>query len=255
MAVDAALLDGVRRGGGSPPTLRLHTWEQPCLSIGRFQIVDGPDAKPRLRSPVAIEVVRRPTGGRAILHQPGDVTYSLTAAEVDPHVGQDVMQSYRQINEALVGGLARLGIRSSTRERPPLWPSTNVGFACFETAYRHEIYWAGRKLVASAQRRRDGGFLQQGTIPGSDAGQDIALLLDLDPARRTVFKRELADRTGTLQRALDRLPTLDEMATALAAGFHDAWGIDLVPGTLTPEEDRVAAAWESARLVEAPTAR
>ena len=183
-------------------------------------------------------MVRRPTGGRAILHHPGDVSFSIVAPLDDPHIGQDVMASYRSVNDALVRGLRGLGVRATVREQAPAWPDTGVGFACFEQAYRHEVYWAGRKLVASAQRRQGKAVLQQGTIPGRETGNGIASLLRLDPARRSVLRRDLADRTGTLERALDRLPTFTEAAEALVGGFRETWGVEFERGPLTPAEER-----------------
>jgi lipoate-protein ligase A len=194
-----------------------------------------------------VGVVRRLTGGRAILHHPGEVTYSVAALEDDPHLAGGVMASYRSINQALVAGLGLLGIRAAMRERPPIWPDTGVGFGCFEDAYRHEVYWAGRKIVASAQRRQSGALLQQGSIPGRETGEDLASFLKLDPAKRTTLKRELSQRTSTIARALDGLPPFSEIAGALAQGFRNAWGTELIEAILTPEEQALAAELEGAR--------
>ena len=225
--------------------MRLYGWERPTLTVGRLQELDGRDVNDRLLDrdrcrEQGIDVVRRPTGGRAILHHPGDLTFSVVAALDDPHMGRDVMASYRSVNDALVRGLRGLGVRAAVREQPPMWPGSGVGFACFEQAYRHEVYWAGRKLVAGAQRRREGAVLQQGTVPGRETGDGVAALLRLDPARRSVLRRDLADRTGTLERALDRLPEFEEAAEAFAGGFREAWGVEFERGPLAPGEERRA---------------
>lgn len=233
MAVDEALLRSVREGG--PPTIRIYSWDGPCISLGRLQ--DTHDLLDRdLCASQNVALVRRPTGGRALLHHLGEVTYSITASESDPRLGKDVLGSYRSVNEALVGGLHSLGVNAATRERPPLWPNTGVGIGCFEAAYRHEVYWAGRKIVASAQRRQGGALLQQGTIPGRETGAALASYLHLGPGERVVLTRELNERTGTLERALDHLPSLAQAAEALADSFRETWGIDLVNGALTSKE-------------------
>lgn len=244
MALDEALLIAAARGG--PPTLRLYGWSGPCVSMGRFQdLSEGLDAA--LCAARGVDLVRRPTGGRAILHLPGEVTYSVAAPAEEPHLAGGIMDSYRSINQALVAGLALLGIRAAMRERPPLWPDVGVGIGCFEEAYRHEVYWAGRKLVASAQRRQAGGLLQQGSIPGRETGAELASLLRLDPARRVTLARDLQERTGTLRRALDRDPDFAEVAAALAEGFRRTWRITLVQAEPTLEERAHAASLERDR--------
>jgi lipoate-protein ligase A len=245
MAVDESMLSEARRTIDHwVPTLRFYSWDSPCVSLGRFQEAKDDDGDRLLDqercADAAIGVVRRPTGGRAILHNPGDITYSIVARVQHPLLGEDVLASYRSVNEALVKGLHLLGIRATVRERPPMWPSAGVGFGCFEEAYRHEVYWAGRKLVASAQRRQGGVVLQQGTIPGKEIGEQIASLLRLDPARRSRLKRDLAERTGTLHRALDRLPTLEEIVGAMVQGFRETWDVEFERVVLSDRERRLA---------------
>ncbi len=245
MAVDEAMLAAGRETRDAwQPTVRVYGWDSTCLSLGRFQEADGTTNIRLLDrdrcAETGTEIVRRPTGGRALLHHPGDVTYSVVARVDDPHLGEDVIASYRNVNEALVAGLGALGIRARIRERPPTWPSAGVGFACFEEAYRHEVYWAGRKLVASAQRRQGGIVLQQGTMPGRKTGEQIASLLRLDPAARSVLKHDLGERTGTLERALDQLPPFEKVVDAMAEGFRAAWDVEIDRRPLTQREQRNA---------------
>lgn len=243
MAVDEALFQSQQRGG--VPTVRFYSWRDACITIGRHQ--DGAAELDGARCATRnVGLVRRPTGGRAILHEPGDLTYSLTTSDSDDLIAGGVMESYRSINRALVEGLRLLGIRAAMRERPPLWPDTGVGVGCFEAAYRHEVYWAGRKLVASAQRRQGGALLQQGHVPGTDTGARLAEFVKAGPGQRATLARDLAERTGTLRRALDRSPTFEETAQAMAEGFRRAWGISLIPGDLTAEERSRAAQLERA---------
>ena len=245
MAVDEAMLAVARETRGEwQPTLRIYGWDSTSLSLGRFQDTDrGTDSSLLDRGRCAesgTEIVRRPTGGRALLHHPGDVTYSIVARADDSHLGEDVIGSYRSVNQALVAGLGALGIRARIRERPPTWPSAGVGFACFEEAYRHEVYWAGRKLVAGAQRRQGRIVLQQGTMPGRETSEQIASLLRLDPATRSLLKRDLGERTGTLERALDQLPSLEIVVDAMVQGFREAWDVEFDQRPLTGREEQTA---------------
>ncbi len=221
MALDEELAAQVARGRFAP-VIRVYSWPCPAVSLGRHQKTEPLlDVQSCERS--GIEVVRRPTGGKAILHSVGDVTYSVIAPVDQPPFSHDVLASYAAVNEALVAGLGLLGIRAAVRDPAPVWPETGVDFGCFESPGRHEVYWAGRKMVAGAQRRTAGVVLQHGTIPLAETGSGLADLLRLDPGRRERLRRDLNDRAGTLARALDVTPDFGDVARALAEGFSQAW--------------------------------
>jgi lipoate-protein ligase A len=160
MAVDEVLLDGVA-AGATLPTLRFYEWVPPCLSLGYFQPIDVVDLD-GCRA-LGVEVVRRPTGGRAILHD-RELTYSVALpASVLGHDG-GVLPSYHRLSLALQDGLRRLGVPAtlapeSAGSGPPVH-----GPVCFDRPSAHEILLKGRKLVGSAQMRRGGGLLQHGSI-------------------------------------------------------------------------------------------
>src|SRR2546425_560792 len=158
MAVDEVLLDGVA-GGATPPTLRFYQWTPPCLSLGYFQPIDVVDfdACRALR----VEVVRRATGGRAILHD-RELTYSVALPlSVLRHDG-GVLLSYYRLSLALQDGLWRLGVPATLApESAASGPSVH-GPVCFDRPSAHEILLKGRKLAGSAQMRRGGGLLQHG---------------------------------------------------------------------------------------------
>ena len=237
MRVDEAIFESVATGR-SVPTIRLYAWPGAAISLGRHQEAAPLLNEERCRQD-GVEVLRRPTGGKAILHQRGDITYSVIAREDAHPLSRNILASYRSVNAALAVGLAALGIRAAVRENAPVWPDTGVGFGCFESPSRQEIYWAGRKLVASAQRRRNETFLQQGAILAEHSGGDLASYLSLDPARRERLRRDLNDRTGSLVRALDAAPLLDQVIAALGDGFRREWVIELEEGPLAEHEQRI----------------
>src|SRR2546421_12562590 len=152
MAVDEVLLDGIA-AGSAPPTLRFYTWTPACLSLGYFQPfsvvnVEGCRA-------LGIDIVRRPTGGRAILHD-RELTYSVALpASVLGHDG-GVLPSYYRLSLALQDGLRRLDV-PATLAPESAGSSAAHGPVCFDRPSAHEILLDGRKLVGSAQMRRGGG--------------------------------------------------------------------------------------------------
>src|SRR3989441_5516471 len=155
VAVDEVLLAGVA-AGPTPPTLRFYGWTPPCLSLGYFQPFDVVDLD-GCRA-LGVEVVRRPTGGRAILHD-RELTYSVALpASLLGHDG-GVPPSYPRLSLALQEGLRRLRAPATLAPAPPPG-SVQHGPVCFDRPSAHEILLNGRKLVGSAQMRRGGGLLQ-----------------------------------------------------------------------------------------------
>jgi lipoate-protein ligase A len=235
MALDEALLLA-RLRHGSPPTLRLFGWAPPAISLGYGQRLDG-RIDTRAAEEMGIGVVRRATGGSAILHEGPDleITYSVTAAAGDFEGAADLLDTYRWIGEGLLAGLRALGAPVDMVPVQPSDPAAMPAF-CFARTGSFELEVDGRKLVGSAQRRQGAAFLQHG-----------AIMLGADPGRlRRVFpggRDPLADMT-TLEAVLGRRPPFDEAATALADGFRAAHGLTLEPGGLSEEEAALAGMLE-----------
>jgi lipoate-protein ligase A len=226
MAVDEAVLRAVAREEASP-TLRLYAWRPPCLSLGRGQPADDVDRQ-AVRA-AGYDLVRRPTGGRAILHM-DELTYSVVAPLNDPRVTGSIVESYRRLSSGLVRALELLsaeGIVADQRveNRDPEGP------VCFEVPSDYEITAAGKKLVGSAQMRARGVVLQHGTLP---LHGDIARICPLlaqhpDPVR-------VRARATTVERTLGRAVSWQEAAEALIEGFAQTLNLRLAPGDLTLEE-------------------
>ena len=226
MAIDEALWRS-RQAGASPPTLRFFAWAPPTVSLGYGQPLDQHVDLDACRA-LGVGLVRRPTGGSAIYHDgpERELTYSVVATAADLGIGADLLETYRWIGAALLRGLRALGaLAELVPERPPDGP---VPAFCFARTGVYEIEVAGRKLVGSAQRRQGDSFLQHG-----------AVLLDVDAPRLgklfPTTRDPLATLT-TLQAALGRRPSFDEVASALTEAFEREHGLDLRPGGLSPEE-------------------
>ena len=225
MAMDHALMERARRTGER--VLRVYTWSSPTLSLGRNQVARG-----RVNAAAAREhgvaLVRRPTGGRALLHH-REVTYSVTAPlERD----DSVREWYRAINAVLLDALDRLGVDAEpaiAHGRTPL-PATA---SCFVRADEGEISVGGRKLVGSALLRREDALLQHGSILVDDDQGLLQRILPEDEAPPMP--------AGTLRQALGRAVEIeavaDALVTALAHAGAEASALDHDAQLLADAED------------------
>ncbi|MCB9452101.1 MAG: lipoate--protein ligase family protein [Anaerolineaceae bacterium] len=231
MAKDEAILTAVS-AGDAPPTLRLYAWEPMCLSLGYGQ--RGREADIDRLAAIGWEIVRRPTGGKAILH--GDeLTYSLALPTDHPLAAGDVVTSYLTISRALVAGLELLGLRP---QADPLAAALKIqGPVCFEVPSHYEITANGRKLIGSAQVRRKGGILQHGTLPlYGDLGRICTALDYPDEASREAGREQVRARAITLEAALGRRVAWQTAADALVQGFVQTFDLDFTIDTFTPDE-------------------
>ena len=221
MALDEALAESVAEGAG--PVLRFYRWSPPCLSLGRNQPAAGLYDVEAIRAR-GWDVVRRPTGGRAVLHH-RELTYS--AALPDALLGS-AREAYAAMNRALVAGLRRLGVdaavQGDTGRRAPA-PSTSP---CFAEPVEGEVMAGGRKLVGSAQRRLGSVLLQHGSLPLEDDQGEVAALL-----RQPVAD---ADRPAALVPLLGREPAWEELVAALAQGWREALAAEVEAGAPTRGE-------------------
>lgn len=203
MARDSALQTRAARTGET--VFSIYSWTRPTLSFGRNQPAAGLYDIEKLRS-ASVEVVRRPTGGRAILHD-REVTYSVTAPVKD---APPLRETYERINLVLLEGLRRLGADvelASPSERAPA-PSTRP---CFETPGRGELVAGGNKLVGSAQWRDEGALLQHGSILVDDDQSALPLFA----AAGTADSSQSMPQPATLHALLGRSPGVAEVASAM----------------------------------------
>lgn len=237
MALDEAILESVA-SGRSLPTVRLYSWDPPCLSVGYAQPIDQVD-QPALRQR-GWGLVRRPTGGRAILHA-DELTYAVTAAEADGAFGGGVLPSYRRLSQALALGLARLGLSIHTEPETPVRPAGQDEPVCFQVPAAHELTVRGKKLLGSAQLRRRGAALQHGSLPlRGDLGRICQVLRYANSTRRAAARQALLARAATAEELLGRPVAWETAAEAVAEGFREALNLDLTQQDLNPNERRRA---------------
>jgi lipoate-protein ligase A len=233
MALDQALFAGVQAGGR--PVLRLYRWQPACLSLGRNQRAVGV-YDPELARRRGVDIVRRPTGGLAVLHD-AELTYAV-AAPAPPLGGPRA--AYVRINQALVAALRALGAPAAVSERGASHtPSPDALHPCFERPAAGGVVAAGRKLVGSAQRVEQRVILQHGSILLS--GSQATVLALQAPA--------LPGGSGeiTLAELLGSVPEWGQLLAAVTTAFQAEFGICLAPSALDAGE-RAAVAGELERF-------
>lgn len=233
MAYDEAILDAVT-AGDSLPTLRLYRWSPACLSLGYGQSAADADLDQLARH--GWDVVRRPTGGKAILHT-DELTYSVALPADHPIAAGDIVESYRRISRALLLALENLGAVPHSERRDSKQPQSLAGAVCFEVPSHYEITVEGRKLVGSAQMRRKGGVLQHGTLPLEG---DLARICDVltypDEIAREQAKAKVHERALTLAEALGRVVAWNDVAYMVASAFQQVFDLDFRLGELSAAE-------------------
>ena len=225
MRRDAELLADAARHATA--TLRLYTWSPPCISLGYMQqAADLLDLG--ACNDAGIDVVRRPTGGRAVLHWE-EITYAFAAPVDATRFGATLVETQHLIGRCLAAGLRRLGVETAL-SRPALDPERRMLRApCFASPGRAELMVHGRKLVGSAQRRTDRAFLQHGSLlVGPAHARVMEFLLHRESLSLATARRRLERDSIDLAEVLGKTPDFDPLADALTAGFVATLGLEPV---------------------------
>ncbi|MDI7742227.1 biotin/lipoate A/B protein ligase family protein [Lysinibacillus fusiformis] len=238
MALDEALLD-MHSQGEIPPVIRFYEWNPATLSIGYFQSAEKDIDFDALKTQ-QLGFVRRPTGGRAVLHE-SELTYSIIVTEEYPNMPATVTEAYRVLSEGLLVGFQNLGLDAyfsipDTEEKQAdlKKPKSAV---CFDAPSWYELVVEGKKVAGSAQTRQKGVILQHG-----------AILLDLDeekllsvfkfssPEAKERMRRKLPEKAVAINQLTDMEITIPQCIKAFKEGFEQALEIELVPYELTEEQ-------------------
>lgn len=238
MALDEALLD-LHSAGEIPPVVRFYEWNPATLSIGYFQKAER-DIDLAAVKAQNLGFVRRPTGGRAVLHE-HELTYSVIVTEDYPDMPATVTEAYRVISEGLLLGFKNLGldayfsIPDTDEKREDLKKPKSA--VCFDAPSWYELVVEGKKVAGSAQTRQKGVILQHG-----------AILLDLDeekllsvfkfssPEVKEKMRKKLPEKAVAIHQLTDKEITIDQCVAAFKNGFEAALDIELVPYELTEDQ-------------------
>lgn len=251
MALDEALLD-FHSKGEIPPVIRFYEWDPATLSIGYFQSANK-DIDFQALKAQNIGFVRRPTGGRAVLHE-SELTYSIIVTEQYPDMPATVTEAYRVLSEGLLYGFHNLGLDAyfsiPDTEEKLLDLKKPKSAVCFDAPSWYELVVEGKKVAGSAQTRQKGVILQHG-----------AILLDLDEEKLlSVFKfsneeakekmrLKLPEKAIAINRLTDRLITISECVEAFKNGFEKALDIELVPYELTEKQQQYVKTIEETKYL------
>lgn len=232
MAIDEAVFRESQLVGG-PPTLRFFGWCPPAVSIGFFQKL-WHDIDVEACRANQIDVVRRITGGKAVLHKE-ELTYSLVGQEEHRLFPAGIQGRYKVISEALAMGLSFLGIRTEM-QHIRINSGDDLHEFCFSTPAQNELLADGRKICGSAQARAHASFLQHGSI-----------LINFDPLTAfTLMTRNKKNKQQKIQKLqnsvtgiyleIEKRPELHEIVEIMAQAFELKFGIQLIKGELSDRE-------------------
>lgn len=239
MALDEALLEWHSKGE-IPPTIRFYGWNPPTLSIGYFQKAEKEINFDKVKE-LGLGFVRRPTGGRGVLHDE-ELTYSVIVSEEYPNMPKTVTEAYRIISEGLLEGFRSLGLeayfaipRSEEEKNSLKNPRSSV---CFDAPSWYELVVEGRKIAGSAQTRQKGVILQHGSIL-LEIDEDKLFSVFNYPNDRVKERMQRAFRSKAvaINAIAGRKISIEEAKKAFYKGFASALDIDLEPYTLSEEEE------------------
>lgn len=231
MALDEALLYSSSKSGET--ILRLYRWEPASVSLGYFQRWQTA-VEPETCKKLGVDMVRRPTGGRAILHD-----IELTYALIMPTGSAKLLDSFKKINQAFLEGLRILGVKAELlpRSKTAKAPSGGKMPVCFASPSSYELLVEGKKLLGSAQMRKDGTLLQHGSLP---------LVLDRDKLYNCLYFPDPETRERELEKSFSLMTSItearkletgwEETARAIVEGFSRSWQTPMTPGEFSREE-------------------
>ncbi|MGC8757310.1 MAG: lipoate--protein ligase family protein [Caldisericaceae bacterium] len=234
MAIDEALLLG-QANYGLPPAVRIYQFDPATLSIGYFQRiekeVDIDYCKRR-----GFDIVRRPTGGRAVLHDK-ELTYSITIAYPHRILEMNLLDSFHFLSNGIIKAIEVLGGKAyfSRREDNEINSSS-----CFAAPTFSDILIDGKKVVGSAQMRNKFGLIQHGSILYDVNLNDIFHCIKIEDSQRDKIISLASNKITSLNSELKRKVTLDELKRAFKIGMQDVLQEEFVDSSMDERELKMA---------------
>jgi len=223
MAIDWAVLTA-NSEGKVPPTVRFYGWKPRAISIGYFQSL-AEEIDLDICSKLGVDYVRRITGGGAVFHDK-ELTYSIVIPESHPQIPKNIMESYGRICGAVMKGLNNIGIDS---QYVPI----------------NDIISGGKKISGNAQTRKQKTVLQHGTVlMDVDVDKMFSLLKVPDEKIKDKLIADVKQRVTSIEHILNNKIDFEEVADAMRQGFEKEFNVELVEGSLTPEEEELTQKFE-----------
>lgn len=238
MAVDEAVMI-LHSKNQVPPTLRFYSWEPPALSLGYFQKTEA-EIDYQSCQQQKIDLVRRLTGGRSILHDQ-ELTYSIILREDYNLLADSIEKSYQQISKGLVKGLQALGIPAELKavERGKKAPSGHSA-ACFDAPSWYEVILDNKKLIGSAQRRKENTVLQHGSLPFKIDAEKLFQVLNYSSEKERKKARRIFTAKSTTLAEAGYVFDPAVLQKALTEGLAVVLNIEFEKGKLTQSEKELA---------------
>lgn len=249
MAIDEAIMIA-HREGFVPPTIRFYQWSPPAVSLGYFQDLQKEIDVDTCKN-MGIDIVRRPTGGKAVLHDK-ELTYSFIIKESHPLVNDSILETYKKISGGIIRGLSYLGIKADLvplREKLKSTPSGNeakskiphsdIKSICFSVPSQYEVQVKGKKIVGSAQVRKREIVLQHGSLL-IELEKDKLFSVFNFPSAKIREKLKTGFKATSLEEILKKKINFTELSEILPRGFEEEFGARLVEGKLTKQEEKIS---------------
>ena len=219
------------------PIFRVYGWQPYAISLGYGQDPKKLDLNKCKQD--GIDVVRRPTGGRAVFHAE-EITYSVIIPKGSALYSSDILSTYNLISRGLSAGLRLFGIDAQLVKRrieEKKSASYKNDVPCFSFSAEYEIAYVNKKLVGSAQRRYENSILQHGSILTGTSHLKLAdYIIFSDELSRRRFKDELEKRTISIFQILNRIVDQNKVIENLKLGMQNSFNISLIDKQLTPQE-------------------
>jgi len=249
MAIDEAIMIA-HREGLVPPTIRFYQWSPPAVSLGYFQDLKK-EINIKVCQDLGIDIVRRPTGGKAVLHDQ-ELTYSFIIKENDPLVNDSILETYKKISGGMIRGLSYLGIKAELvplrgkLENHLLGRSDKARIhhldfksICFSVPSQYEVQVEGKKMVGSAQVRKGGVVLQHGSLLIKLEKDKLFSVFNF-PSVQIREKLKSKFKATSLEEILKRKIDFSELSNILPRGFEEEFGVRLVESKLTEPEEKIS---------------
>ena len=243
MAIDETIMSGVQKGV-SPPTIRVYDWQPPTISLGYHQQIEQEIDIEKTRQ-MGFAIIRRPTGGRTVLHY-DELTYAVIG-KIEGILSGSTLQAYQTISKALIRGLSYAGIDLSLEKKAlPLHKHHEKKNPCFSSSAKYELIYKPcsenskwKKVVGSAQFRKNGVLLQHGSILLNHNQELMAgLMYGLSNNERELLKKFLAQNTISINQILTRKISFSLLAEKIFQGFKQEWDIELTKADDLNNEER-----------------
>jgi lipoyl(octanoyl) transferase len=248
MAVDEAIMIA-HKNGLVPPTIRFYQWSPPAVSLGYFQDLKK-EINVKVCQEIGIDIVRRPTGGKAVLHDQ-ELTYSFIIKENDPLVNDSILETYKKISGGIIRGLSYLGIKAELVPLRDKLENNLLGRSdkarihhldfksiCFSVPSQYEVQVEGKKIVGSAQVRKGGVVLQHGSLLIKLEKDKLFSVFNF-PSVQIREKLKSKFKATSLEEILKRKIDFSELSNILPRGFEEEFGVRLIESKLTEPEEKI----------------